>query len=295
MSKSGGARWLLLLFCSGWLGQSHAAISIRDDRGIAVTLAAPAKRIIALAPHLTEIAFAAGAGDRLVGVAHFSDFPEAARRLPQVGDAARIDLERIIMLSPDLILAWKSGNHAGDLVRLETLGFTVFVTEPSRLSDTPRLLRAVGRLAGTAAAVRASDEFDLEIRSLRESYGNRSPLRVFYEIWHQPLLTVNGRHMISDVIELCGGINVFAAAPVLTPTVSIEAVLAARPDVILGGGSAGTAEEFAAQWRRQPVERLKSIPAFYVAPDQIQRQTPRIATGAKAICEHLEKVRRSRR
>jgi iron complex transport system substrate-binding protein len=294
--KIRGLLWLVLLFCSEWPGQSCAAVEIRDDRGAAVTLAAPAKRIVALAPHLTEIAFAAGAGDRLVGVARYSDFPGAARGLPQIGDAARIDLERIIMLKPDVILAWKSGNHAGDMARLEQLGFQVFVTEPSRLSDMPRLLRAVGTIAGTAAAARrASDKFNLEIKSLLEDYGSRSPLRVFYEIWHRPLLTVNGEHMISGVIELCGGRNVFAAAPLLTPAVSVEAVLAAQPEVILGGGSAGSEEEFVAQWRRKHVEKLRSIPVFYVAPDEIQRQTPRIVEGARTICEHLEQVRRSRR
>jgi iron complex transport system substrate-binding protein len=286
----------MLIFCGGWSAQSRPAIEIRDDRGAAVTLPAPAKRIVALAPHLTEIAFAAGAGDHLVGVARYSDFPEAARRLPQIGDAARIDVERIIMLKPDVILAWKSGNHAADMARLEQLGFPVFVTEPSRLSDTPRLLHAIGTIAGTAAAAgRASDNYNLEIKSLRETYGHRSPLRVFYEIWHRPLLTVNGTHMISGVIELCGGRNVFAAAPVLTPAVSIEAVLAAQPDVILGGGSAGAEREFIAQWRRTPVEKLRSIPVFYVAPDEIQRQTPRILEGARTICERLEQVRASRR
>lgn len=272
-----------------------AAVALADDRGRAVVLAAPAQRVVTLAPHLAEIAFAAGAGERLVGVARFSDFPEAVRRLPQVGDGARVDLERIIALRPDLILAWKSGNQAGDIERLEKLGFPVFVTEPARLTDIPRLLRAIGVLAGTLpAAEPAIDKYNNKINELRNSYGRRSPLRVFYEIWHRPLLTVNGRHMISDVISLCGGRNVFADAPLQTPSVSIEAVLAAQPAVILGGGSAAAAEEFAAQWRSSPIPALRELPVFYVDPDTIQRQTPRIVEGAKAICEALEKVRISR-
>lgn len=255
-------------------------------------LAAPAQRIVTLAPHLAEITFAAGAGERLVGVARFSDFPEAVRRLPQVGDGARVDLERIIALRPDLILAWKSGNQAADIERLEKLGFTVFVTEPARLTDIPRLLRTVGMLAGTlSAAEQALDKYINEINILRHSYGGRSPLRVFYEIWHRPLLTVNGQHIISDVLALCGGRNVFADASMQTPAVSIEAVLAAQPAVILGGGSAAAAEEFAAQWRTFPIPALRELPVFYVDPDTIQRQTPRIVEGAKAICEALEKVR----
>ncbi len=270
-------------------------MTLTDDRGRAIALAAPAQRIVTLSPHLAEIVFAAGAGERLVGVARFSDFPEAVRRLPQVGDGARVDPERIIALKPDLILAWQSGNQAADIARLEKLGFPVFVTEPARLTDIPRLLRAVGALAGTLPAAGLTiDKYNNIIRELQNSYGGRPPLRVFYEIWHRPLLTVNGRHIISDVIALCGGRNVFAAAPVQTPTVSFEAVLAAQPAVILGGSSAAVADEFAAQWRASPIAALRELPVFYIDPDTIQRQTPRIVEGARAICEVLEKVRSSR-
>ncbi|HSN40808.1 MAG TPA: cobalamin-binding protein [Burkholderiales bacterium] len=272
-----------------------AAVSLADDRGKTVVLAAPAQRIVTLAPHLAEIVFAAGAGERLVGVARFSDYPQAAQRLPQVGDGSRVDLERIVVLRPDLILAWKSGNQAGDIARLEKLGYPVLVTEPSRLEDIPRLLRAVGTLAGTAlAAQREIDKFNNKINMLRNYYGSRPRLRVFYEIWSRPLLTVNRRHMISDVMTLCGGRNVFAEAPVLTPVVSVEAVLAAQPEAILGGGSAAEAGRFAAQWRESPVEALRKVPVFYVEPDIIQRQTPRIVEGAEAICKDLESVRRNR-
>jgi iron complex transport system substrate-binding protein len=271
-----------------------AAVSLADDRGRTLVLAAPAQRVVTLAPHLAEIAFAAGAGARLVGVARFSDFPAAARRLPQVGDGSRVDLERILGLKPDLILAWKSGNQMTDVARLEQLGFPVFVTEPARLADIPRLVRAVGTLAGTARAAEREEEiFNNKINGLRNHFGRRPPLRVFYEIWHRPLMTVNGSHIISDVIALCGGRNVFAGAPVLTPLVSVEAVLAARPEVILGGGSAGGKKEFDAQWQASAIQTLRDLPRFYVNPDEIQRQTPRIVGGARAICEDLEKVRAS--
>ncbi|MDP1716667.1 MAG: helical backbone metal receptor, partial [Burkholderiales bacterium] len=171
------------------------AVSLADDRGRTLVLAAPAQRIVTLAPHLAEIVFAAGAGERLAGVARFSDFPEAVMHLPQVGDGARVDLERIIALKPDLILAWKSGNQAADIERLEKLGFPVFVTEPARLMDIPRLLRAVGALAGTLpAAEQVIDKYINNIKELRNSYGGHRALRVLYEIWHRPLLTVNGSH-----------------------------------------------------------------------------------------------------
>lgn len=283
----------LSVVCTAVAAQQPA---VTDDRGKTVALAAPAQRAIALAPHLTELAFAAGAGARLVGVARFSDYPQAALRVTQVGDAARVDVERVAALRPDLILAWKSGNQAGDVERLERLGYAVFVSEPARLSDIPRLLRAIGTFAGTTpAAERAAAAFEQEMRSLRARFGSAPKVRVFYEVWHRPLITVNGAHMISDVIALCGGENVFASVSLLTPSVSLEAVAAARPDVILGGIRPGSDEEFLREWRNAPMEALRRVPAFYVDPDHLQRQSPRILEGAKAVCGYLEQVRESRR
>lgn len=271
-----------------------AAIELHDDRGIVVRLPAPAERIVALAPNLAELTYAAGAGERLVGVARFSDYPAAARRVTQVGDAARVDIERIAALRPNLVLAWKSGNQAGDLDKLARLGHVVFTTEPVRLGDIPRLLRAIGTLAGTApAAERAAEAFEERIRLLRRRYAGKRKVRALYEVWHRPLITVSGGHMISDVIALCGGENVFAETPGLTPTVSLEAVLAARPEAVLGGARSGSEADFRSEWRQAPVVALRSLPAFYVDPDVIQRQTPRIIEGARIICAALDTVRRN--
>lgn len=232
----------------------------------------------------------------MVGVARYSDYPEAARQLPLIGDAARVDIERVLALKPDLILGWKSGNPARDLARLERLGYAVFVTEPRRLPDIARLLRAIGELAGTMPdAARAADGYSNRINELRKSYGGRPVVRVFYEIWHRPLLTVSGEHMINDVIELCGGRNVLARARGLTPVVSLESVLASGPAAIIGGGSMGGERAFAGQWRTVRAGRLRETPAYYVDPDAIQRPTPRIVEGARAICAHLETVRTAAR
>ena len=222
----------------------------------------------------------------------YSDFPDVAARLPQVGDAAQLDVERIVALHPDLILGWKTGNPAPDLRRLETLNLPLFVTEAQRLTDIPRLIRTIGAIAGTQAeAKRAADALERDLHALRSRYGAGRRIRVFYEIWHRPLLTVNGQHLISEVIELCGGTNVFSDVPALTPTVSMEAVLAARPEVILGGSSAMRPEDLAAQWRAAPISALRELPALYVPADLIQRQTPRVIQGARVVCQHLETVR----
>jgi iron complex transport system substrate-binding protein len=274
-----------------------ASIEVHDDRGQVFRLGTPAARIISIAPHLTEIAFAAGAGARLIAVSEYSDYPPEAKRLPRVGDGARVDIERILTLKPDLVLAWKSGNQAGDIARLERLGIPVWVSEPSRLADIPRLLRGVAALAGeSGAGERAAEAFEGELRRLQISHAAQTPaqkpLRVFYEIWHQPLLTVSSAHIISDAITLCGGENVFAEVPVLTPAVSLEAVLAARPQMVLGGGSANGSAEFSSRWARMPLVALRTIPARYIAPDSIQRQSPRILDGIRAICVHIDTLRK---
>ncbi|HKA45353.1 MAG TPA: cobalamin-binding protein [Burkholderiales bacterium] len=282
--------WLL------WAAAGAQQVSVVDDARKSVVLARPAQRVVAIAPSLAELAFAAGAGARLVGAARYSDFPAAARQIPQVGDAVQVDLERIVALAPDLILAWKSGNQAMDIERLQQLGYPVLVTEPRRLPDIGRALRMIGALAGTLSeAERAAGEFERGIEQLRERYAKAPTVRVFYQIWHKPLLTVNGAHMISDVITLCGGENVFSDLSQLTPAVSPEALIAAKPEVILGGGSADGAREFAERWRASALAPLRELPAQYINPDVIQRQTPRILDGARAVCAALERVRNGRK
>jgi iron complex transport system substrate-binding protein len=286
-----------LLACVAGLALAGAAAGgqpLADDRGRMMHLARPAQRIVTLAPGLTELAFAAGAGDRLAGVSAWSDYPEAARRLPRVGDAARLDAERILLLGPDLLLAWRSGNPAGEVARLERLGLPVFALEPARLADVPRVLRTIGALAGTeAAAERAAAGFEAEMEALRSRYGARPRVAVFYEIWDEPLLTVNREHIISDVIALCGGRNVFADAPLLTPAVSPESLLAADPDVIVASLSTDNA---AAARKLRKVPSLRAAArgrVFVVPPDLIQRATPRIIEGARQVCEALEHARRA--
>ncbi len=270
-------------------------VSVTDDRGRMMTLARPAQRIVTLAPSLAELAFAAGAGGRLVGVARLTRLPAGARDLPLVGDAVHVDFERIVRLKPDLVLAWRSGNSSADVERLERLGLPAYVSEARRLADIPRELRAIGVLAGTApVAEKAAAGFEREIATLRGRFADTRKVRVFYEIWHQPLMTVSGAHLISDVIALCGGENVFSGVSQLTPVVSLESVIAAKPEAVLGGGSAGGEKAFAAARRALPPP-LRDLPAFYIDPDGIQQATPRIAEGARAVCAALERIRVSRK
>ncbi len=284
---------LLLALNAGFAaGQT---VQVIDGRGATIRLTQPARRIITLAPHLTELSFAAGAGAHLAGVARFSNYPEAARRLPVVSDAGQFDTELLLALKPDLVLAWKNGTPATVVARLESVGLPVFVAEFSRLEDIAGGIEAIATLAGTLpAAARARDAYNAGLSDLRARRYSGAPVRVFYEIWPQPLMTVNDTHIISDVVALCGGKNIFGGLRPLTPEVSREALLAARPEIALGGSSAELAAGFAARWAGLPPP-LGMIPVRHIAPDLIQRPTPRLLEGARMVCAHLDAVRAARR
>ena len=274
---------------------SAATIKLVDDGGRVIILPAPARRIVSLAPHATELIFAAGAGDRLVGVSAYSDYPAAAKKIPRIGSYGKIDAERILALKPDLVIGWQSGNSAADIAGLERLRIPVFLTEPLRLDDIPRLIKTIGELAGTQQdAAKTAGKFREEVADLRRRYGGRRPVRVFYEIWHEPLLTVNGAHFISDIIAVCGGRNVFAGVRNLVPRVSMESVLAENPEAIIGGGRLNGKRGLLDGWRHFP--RLTAVSRnhlFLVNADLIHRPTPRTLDGVRQMCEQIERVRLS--
>ncbi|MDE2365412.1 MAG: cobalamin-binding protein [Betaproteobacteria bacterium] len=272
-------------------------IRLTDDRGRSVQLNQPAKRIISLSPGITELVFEAKAGSQLVGVSRYSDYPGAARSIPDVGDSSSLDLERIVALKPDLVIAWRSGNAISDMEKLEKLGLTVFATEAARLEDIPRLLRVVGRLAGTSRqAESAASAFEETLRQIRRSYSNHSKIRVFQLIWHQPLMTVNGDHVVSDIIELCGGVNIFASSPSLTPVISPENLMEADPQVIISSVSRESAEsEVNVLLRRfSHISAVRHNHLYFVHPDLIYRQTARLIQAAETVCAQLENARSAR-
>jgi len=266
-----------------------AGVTETDARGHVISLAQPAQRIVSLAPHVTEIVYAAGAGDRLVGVSAWSDYPAEARGLPGVGDAFRVDLERVLSLSPDLVIGWLSGNSAADVARLESLGTPVYLSEPARLADIAELLRAVGRLAGTGpVAMRAASEFESGLAQLRSRYLDAKPVRVFVQIEAQPVMTLNGSHLVTDVLGLCGAVNVFAGQAALAPTVSVEAVVAAAPQLVLIADRLAGADAIARRWREMLPAARGAEP---VRADLLLRHTPRVLEGAREVCAAVESAR----
>jgi len=262
-----------VLLLSVFLISPALAIDVKDDYGHEVVLPAPARRIVSLAPHLTELAYAAGAGARLVGAVDYSDYPEGARRLPRVGSDARIDLEAVLALHPDLVIAWPNAGTRRAVDRLAELGIPVYRSEPRELEDIPRTIEKLAALAGTSSA--AAGEFRARAAALKARYSAKAPVRVFYQVWERPLQTVNGEHVISKVIRLCGGENVFADLAQIAPLINREVLLRARPEVV-----------------------VTSVPgvegARYIPGDLIQRHTPRLLEGAQRLCEILEEVRSAR-
>ncbi|NIR60472.1 MAG: cobalamin-binding protein, partial [Gammaproteobacteria bacterium] len=232
-------------------------------------------------------------GERIVGTVHHSDYPPVARFIPRVGGYDNLDLERIVALEPDLVIAWKSGNTPGEVARLERLGLPVYYSEPRTLDDIARALERLGELAGTAERARAAaQEFRAHRRVLERRYAGRPPVSVFYQIWHSPLMTVNGEHVISDVIRLCGGRNVFADLSSLSPTVSIEAVLAADPEAVVASGMGEERPEWLDEWRGWPgLAAVEHGNLFFIPPDLLQRHGPRILQGAERLCRRLERAR----
>jgi iron complex transport system substrate-binding protein len=282
----------------------HAAVH-QDDAGRRVDIARPPQRIVSLAPSLTELVYAVGAGDALVGVDTSSDFPPQARALARVGDFQRFDVERIVALRPDLVLAWRHGNPSREIAQLESLGLHVFELEPRRLADVPRALQRIGALTGRAAAGgAAAARLRASLDVLRTAYAGAELVKVFYQVWREPLLTLNADHLVSDVIALCGGRNAFAGLPQLVPALSLEAAVAANPEVVFttrpqqrdGEGALRDPgnSEFAPWSRFGSVTAVRDGWLFTLPGDTISRQGPRIDQGARAVCDALQQVREQR-
>ena len=289
----------LLLAIAGLLaGPAQAqAVRVTDDTGAVIDLARPAQRIVSLSPHLTELLFAAGAGAQVVGVDEASDYPPQARQRPRIGSSSTLDYERLLALKPDLVVAWSSGNPARLVARLQGLGLPIYRNEIRRFADVATTLRRLGALAGTGeAAETRAQQFEAQVSALRERYADRPMLRVFHQIWAQPLITVNGQHLISQAIEVCGGRNVFADARELTPRVDIEAVLGADPDVIVTSAPVAGEADNLQRWRHlRTLRAAREGSLVTIDADTLHRATDRIVDGTRELCEKLDAVRSRQR
>lgn len=266
--------------------QAQAPIELTQFSGEPLVLERPALRLVTLAPHLAELVYQAGAGDRLVATVAYSDFPPEAADLPRIGDAFRFDLEQILALKPDLIIAWDSGNPDSALATMDRLGLTVWRTEIRSVPDMAMLLEELGKATAlptspVAAAVRT------RWQSLKTRHADQRPLRFFYQVAERPLYTINGKHLISQGLDACGGINVFGGLPTLAPQIGQEAVIEADPELLIAG-SHGDGEDPLAGWREWPRLTAVQRDALILLPaDLINRPTPRMLDALEAACEHM--------
>lgn len=283
---------LALLFLVVIAVPAHA-ITVQDFSGREVTLAQPAERIVALAPHIVENLYSAGAGDKLVGIVSYSNFPDEAKNVPEVGTYNAFSLEQVLALQPDLVVMWGSGNGMQTLPQFETLGIPVYVSELRQLSDVPKSIRNLSQLAGTPTIGEAeASRIEAELSILQRRYKERRSLSVLYQIWNDPLQTVNGEHLISEIISLCGGYNVFGDARSLAPRISIESVLLRDPDAIVASGMGEARPEWLDEWRAYPsLTAVADNALFVVNPDHLQRPSARIVLGARSLCQQLDQIR----
>ena len=269
------------------------AVSALDSDGRKVTLERPAARIISLAPHTTEQLFAAGAGDRIVGVSDYSDYPEEAKALPRVASSGSVNLESVLALKPDLVVAWRLEATAAALTRLESMGIPVFYSEPHKLAQIPDMIEALGELAGTEATAKPlARSLRAEIGKLHDEYGARRTINVFYQISDRPLMTLGGGHFVSDAIDVCGGRNIFAGSTVMAPVVNIESVLAADPIAIRTARPDPGDRSWEKFWRRFPGLFAVELDNLYTVPtNEMHRHGPRAIAATRLLCERIDAAR----
>ena len=251
-------------------------------------------RIVSLAPHIAELLFAIGAGESLVGVTAYTNYPDAAAELPQVGDAFAVDQEQLAVLKPDLLLAWKSGTAAHVVDKLRKQGYRVEVIETTGLDDVVAALQHIGRLTGREPqAQQVAETFERGLDELAKRYRQAPLISVFYQVSDRPLYTVNGDHYVSELITICGGRNIFADLANLAPMVDVEAVLARNPEAMVASNDSH--DDAFAVWHRWPELAANRYGNFFFLPaDEVGRATPRLLQAGESLCEALDEARKNR-
>lgn len=274
-------------------GAAEATVAVRDDSGRTVSLPQPARRVVTLSPHLAELVYAAGGGDRLVGVMRYTDYPEAASKLPVIGDAFAINLEAVAALKPDLLLVWTSGLNPRQQEAVRQLGIPVYDSETKLVDGIAGTLERLGQLLGTETQARAvASNLRMRWDALRRRYAGRRPVRVFYQLWDEPLMTVNREHLIAQAIAACGGVNPFGNESALTPTVGWEAAVATNPEIVISGVSRDEPARLAAWQRFAQVDAVRRRQVVGLDSEAIARMSPRFVDAAERLCVAIDQARK---
>lgn len=283
-----------LMLSAGLMQNVYADISVLDDAQRTVRLDKPAKRIISLAPHVTEMIFAAGAGHLLVGVSEYSDYPEQAKKIASVGNVFALDLERVLALKPDLIVIWGSGNAKQLAKKLRDNKVTVFESEPRNFEDIASSLERIAILSGTEAVGKnTAKQFRQRLQELTETYrleDSEKPIKVFHQMVKSPLMTVNREHFISKMISLCGGNNVFGDLKDISATITTEALLLANPEMIFSSGKDNG--KLLQDWTQFPnLRAVKKQNIYSINGDWLHRAGPRVLDATEQLCKDISDVR----
>lgn len=272
---------------------ASAALQLEGADGVTVTLPAPAKRIVNLSPDFSELLFDIGAGDTLVGTIEYSNYPEAAKKVPRIGDGFHVDTEKVVALKPDLVLAWQGGTPQVLVEKLRSLGLPVLAIGTHDITDIAANLETLGEATGREAqAKQAAGTFRSRLAAFKARYAHETPIRVFYEISAEPLYTVGGAQSISRLMAVCGGKNVFADLTELAPVVGLEAVLARDPEAIVTGNGEGDVAERFKLWQKWPqLSAVRAGNLYAMNDDTISRATPRILDAGEQLCQDLDQAR----
>lgn len=290
----------LIVFCL--LGAAvlpvSAKVVVTDFFDRKIELNEPAERIVALAPHIVENVYKAGVGKHLVGAVAHSDYPDAAKKLPRVGTYANINMEAVVALNPDLVIAWASepGTARNKIHILQRMGIPVYIANPQTLKDIAEGIVDYGKLGGRPKhAQQVAQAYLARLTELKQRYSNRAPVTVFYQVWNEPLITLSGAEFVGAVIRLCGGRNVFAELSAVAPKISLESVLARDPQAIVTSGRDGVFQGWLSAWKQwSKLDAVANGHLFYVPPDILHRPTTRILKGAQRLCRQLQTVRGDR-
>ncbi len=273
--------------------QAGAQITVVDDFARTVTLSAPAERILSLSPHITENLFSAGLGDKIVGVGKYSDYPPQALQIPSVGSShALINIEAVISLAPDLVVAWQTAGNRESLKKIEALGYPIYYSEPDSFESIIENIEELAQLADSVARINPSPtKLRAELAKVRATFSDKKMLSVFYQVWGSPLITLNRTHLISRALELCGAHNIFAHLPIVAPHISIESVLEANPDIIISGKVRGEPPDMSMwdQWNSLTAVQHNSF--LFADSAAMHRQTARMIMSIFDLCEQIDQVR----
>ena len=285
---------LFAMLCLIWLpGQILATSCVQDDLNQPVCVN-QAQRVLVLAPHLTEIVDFVGGLKQVVAVDGSSNYPAAVNTLPKMGNPWMLGAEAILARKPDLVLVWQSGISMEVVAQLRKAGVAVFVSEPKSIAQVASTMQRLASLLGTSESTEPKvEEWLKAFGTLRAQYANAQPVSVFYQVWSQPLMTLGGQHVVSEVIALCGGRNVFADLPSLAAQVSVEGVLKRNPSVVLASGSAKDHRALVKQWSAWPgLAAVQGSGVYTIPGDILVRNGPRLIDAGRQVCDRIESARR---